>query len=71
MRMSQLASMVVIMAILLWAGLARRFEDDSVIIRNFVETTWGRSGRRLGLVEWALWCKAGIQLGEFTICPPR
>ena len=73
--MSQAASVVSVGIILAYYGVLFAEEDDTQIIRHFVDLSW-KQGRliyteRLPMLDWARWCKAGMQLGEFEICPPR
>lgn len=73
--MSQAATIVVIGATLLCAGVLFTPDDDTEIIRVHTDLCWKRG--RLSpaepqpLFDWARWCKTGLQLGEFEICPPR
>lgn len=71
--MSELASIYAIGAILAFYGWLLVAEDDTQIIRTFMELGWARnlSPDRQDLLPWAQWCKAGIQLGEWEICPAR
>ena len=73
--MSQAATVVAIGAVLLYHGVLFVGEDDTQVIRTFVDLSWKRG--RLSpeepqpIFDWVRWCKAGLQLGEFEICPPR
>ncbi len=73
--MSQAATTAIIGAVLLYHGILFAQEDDTQIIRQFIDLSWKRG--RLAptesqpILDWARWCKAGLQLGEFQICPPR
>ncbi len=73
--MSQVASIVTIGITLAYYGALFDEDDDTQIIRRFIDLSWKRG--RLShtnpqpLLDWAHWCKAGMQLGEFEICPPR
>ncbi len=73
--MSQAASIVTIGIILACNGVLFAEENDTQIIRQFIHLSWKR-GRLMPedqqpLLDWAHWCKAGMQLGEFEICPQR
>ena len=72
--MSEAASTVVVGAILACYGVLLAEEDDTQIIRQFMELSWERN--RLGtehqpMLDWVRWCKAGFQLGAFKDCPSR
>ncbi len=73
--MSQAASVVAIGVILAYYGALFAEEDDTQIIRRFIDLSWKRVSISLddrhSLLDWAHWCKAGMQLGEFEICPSR
>ena len=72
--MSQAASVLVIVAVLARHGFLFLKETDTQIIHRFVELSWQRQqlrDERQAVLDWACWCKAGMQLGEFTICPWR
>ncbi len=72
--MSQEASVLVVVALLAWHGLLFLKETDTPIIHRFVELSLEREQLRgvpQSALNWARWCKAGMQLGEFTICPWR
>lgn len=72
---SQVASVVTIVVILACYGALFTDEDDTQIIRRFIDLSWKRGhispDDRQSMIDWAHWCKDGIQLGEFEICPPR
>ncbi len=69
------ASIVIIGAVLAYYGLLFAKEDDTQIIRQFIDLGWRRGqldlGDRQPMIDWVRWCKAGMQLGEFGVCPPR
>lgn len=73
--MSQAATVVAIATIILFRGSLFAPDDDTEIIQEYTDLCWKRG--RLSpeepqaLLAWARWCKAGLQLGEFEICPPR
>ncbi len=73
--MSQAATVVVIAATLLYHGALFVPDDDTEIIRQYTEFGWARGRlspeQQQPLLDWAQWCKAGLQLGEFEICPAR
>ena len=71
--MSKIASIFAIGAVLLYHRTLFTEEDDTQIIRQFLELGWKRAGSSdiQPILDWAIWCKAGLQLGEFEICPPR
>ena len=70
------ASIVVIATTLICYGVLWAEEDDTQIIRQFMNLGWERTllvptGARQPMLDWARWCKAGLQLGAFRDCPPR
>ncbi len=73
--MSQVASIVTVGTTLACYGVLFDEEDDTQIIRRFIDLICKRG--RLSptdpqpMLDWAYWCKAGMQLCEFEICPPR
>ncbi len=70
---SEVASTLVIGVILTLHGVILVKEDDTKIIQIFMDLGWER-GMNPGpqpLLDWAQWCKAGMQLGEWSICPER
>ncbi len=73
--MDQAEAIVVIGAVLAYYGILFAEEDDTQIIRQFMELSWKRGllgyRERQPMLDWARWCKAGMQLGEFESCPPR
>ena len=72
--MSQEASVLVIVALLARHGLLFLKETDTQVIHRFVSLSWQREqlrGAPQHVLDWACWCRAGMQLGEFTICPRR
>lgn len=71
--MSEIASTLVIGIILAFHGVILVDEDDTQIISIFMELGWARtrSPDAQPLLDWAKWCKAGMQLGEWNICPAR
>lgn len=71
--MSEIASTLTIGVILAFYGWFLVDEDDTQIIRTFMEHGWQRnlSHGPQPLLAWAQWCKFGLQLGEWSICPPR
>ncbi len=72
--MSQ-AAVVVVGVTLTYHGVLFAEEDDTQIIGQFMDLSWKRGqlyyNERQPMLDWACWCKAGMQLGEFEICPPR
>ncbi len=70
---SEVASILVIGVILTFHGVILVNEDDTEIIRTFMELGWERtrSPDPQPFLAWAQWCKAGMQLGEWGICPRR
>ncbi len=70
---SEIASILAIGAVLLFNGRLLIEEDDTQIIRTFMELGWQRgiSPDSQPLLHWAQWCKAGMQLGEWGVCPAR
>lgn len=73
--MSQIASVVAVGFILAYRGILFVKEDDTQVIQQFMELSWKRASlygsKPQPLLDWACWCKAGMQLGEWDICPPR
>ena len=71
--MSEVASTIIVEVILAFYGWLLVAEDDTQIIRTFMELGWQRnlSPGPQPLLAWAQWCKAGFQLGGWSICPPR
>lgn len=73
--MSQAASVIIIGVTLAYHGILFAEENDTQIIRQFTDLSWKRGrlayDERQSMLDWARWCKAGMQLGEFEICPGR
>ncbi len=72
---SEAASTAVIATTLACYGVLFVEEDDTEIIRQFMNLGWERTilhhENRQSMLDWARWCKAGFQLGAFKDCPPR
>lgn len=41
------------------------------LIQTFERLSVARKHRRLSQVEWLKWCKAGLEMRIFTVCPTR